>query len=90
MALLDAQALGSAMATASSVADALVAYRRRRQGYVRLYQAMSRVFTPAFQSDSRALPWLRDRLVAPLDRVPIGRRLAARIVAGQFWLTPER
>lgn len=89
MALLDAQALARALANAGSVADALAEYRRRRQGYVRLYQAMSRVFTPAFQSDSRVLPWLRDRLMAPLDRIPIVRQLAARIVAGQIWLGPE-
>ncbi len=86
MALLDAHALHIAVSDAPSVAAGLTRYQRRRQAHVRLYQLMSRVFTPAFQSDSRALPWLRDRVMAPLDRVPAIRRLTARIVAGQIWL----
>lgn len=65
---------------------ALVAYERRRRRHVRIYQAMSRLFTPAFQSNGAVLPWLRDRLVSPLDRVPLARRLTARIVAGYLGL----
>ena len=86
MALLDASALGHAMAEAHSVGDALAAYQRRRRAHVRLYQVMSRLFTPVFQSESRVLPLLRDLLMEPRDRIPLVRRLAARIVAGQVWL----
>ena len=89
MALLDAWALGRALAVEPSVTDALAAYQRRRRGYVRLYQLMSRVFTPVFQSESRTLPLLRDLLMAPIDRIPLVRRFAARIVAGQIWLNPN-
>lgn len=85
MALLDAWALGRSMA-AASVGDALATYQRRRWRYVALYQLMSRVFTPVFQSESRTLPLLRDVLMEPLDRIPLVRRIAARIVAGQVWL----
>ena len=57
---------------------------------MRLYQLMSRVFTPVFPSESRTLPLMRDLLMAPLDRIPLVRTLAARIVAGQLWLGSER
>ena len=90
MALLDAWALGRALAVAPAVSHALAVYWRRRRGYVRLYQLMSRVFTPVFQSESRILPLLRDLLMAPLDRIPLVRTIAARIVAGQLWLGSER
>lgn len=86
MALLDAAALGRAMTVASSVSEALAAYERHRRAYVRLYQLMSRLFTPVFQSESRVLPLLRDLLMEPLDRIPLVRGLTARIVAGQIWL----
>ena len=45
---------------------ALAAAVRLRRGHVRLYQAISRVFTPVYQSDSRVLPWLRDNWWAGL------------------------
>ena len=90
MALLDAWAIGRALAVAPTVGDALAAYQRHRRGYVRLYQLMSRLFTPVFQSESRVLPSLRDLLMAPQDRIPLVRTLAARIVAGQLWLDSER
>ena len=88
MALLDALALGQAMTVSPSVGEALAAYQRRRRGHVRLYQSMSRLFTPVFQSESHVLPRLRDLLMEPMDRIPFVRRLAARIVAGQVWLHP--
>jgi 2-polyprenyl-6-methoxyphenol hydroxylase-like FAD-dependent oxidoreductase len=86
MALLDAAALAAALRDAGDVPRALVAYERRRRRHVWIYQAMSRLFTPAFQSDGAVLPWLRDRVVLPLDRVPLARRLTARIVAGYLGL----
>ena len=63
MALLDAYALAMALRRAPDLADALDLYARLRGGHVRLYQAISQVFTPAYQSDGRALPWLRDAMV---------------------------
>lgn len=84
MALLDAEALADALAAADTIPDALAAYGRRRRRHVRLYQMMSRLFTPAFQSESAVLPWLRDHLMTPLDRLAVARRITARIVAGQI------
>lgn len=55
-----------------------------RRSHVQLYQALSRLFTPAYQSDSAALPFVRDRLVPPLARLWPGTRIQAEMVAGTF------
>ena len=49
---------------------------------MRYYQAISRGFTPFYQSDSRLLPPLRDFVIAPATRLPLARRFVAATVAG--------
>ncbi len=83
MALLDALALATALEGATGDA-ALAAYARMRRWHVRLYQAMSAAFTPQYQSDSRWLPVLRDRVLMPLSRLPPLPRLLTRLVAGDL------
>ena len=70
MALLDAAALAHALGRSTAVPAALEAYVAMRSRHVRLFQALSRIFTPFYQSDSTVLPLLRDRLVASMARVP--------------------
>ncbi|GGD46725.1 NAD(P)-binding protein [Erythrobacter arachoides] len=82
MALLDAWALGRAIAETPDLAAALARYRALRQGHVRLYQWLTRTFTPPFQSDSIWPALLRDLVMAPGSRVPPGPRLKATLVAG--------
>ena len=82
MALLDALALGRALAAAGELSERLKAYARMRFWHVRLFQSASAMFTPFYQSDSRALPLVRDWLAAPLSRLPFGSALLARLVAG--------
>ena len=84
MALLDVYALTDALRETPNLDDALVTYARKRRFHVRLYQGLSRVFTPFYQSDSTLLPLLRDQLVAPISRVPPAQRLLASIVSGRF------
>lgn len=84
MALLDAAALAAALERTGDPVAAPVAYAEARRTHVRLYQAMSRLFTPVYQSDSRALPWLRDRLFAPVSRLPGVAGVLARMVAGDI------
>ena len=84
MALLDALALSRSLEASSALPTALAGYAQRRRRHVRLYQAMSAVFTPFYQSDSRVLPVLRDHLVQPLCAVPGVPRLLAAIVAGSI------
>ncbi|POF28145.1 FAD-dependent oxidoreductase [Roseibium marinum] len=81
MALLDAAALARALETLP--ADlALPAYGRARRWHVGVYQAFSAVFTPAYQSDSRWLPALRDHVLFPASRIPPVPALLSRLIAG--------
>ncbi len=82
MALLDALALARALQSEGSLPDRLRRYWRMRFRHVRLFQAMSAMFTPFYQSDSRVLPVVRDWLAAPLSRLPVGDNVLARLVAG--------
>lgn len=82
MALLDAAALAYALAGAASVEEALDAYARSRRRHVRLFQALSLALTPFYQSDSTVLPFVRDRLVATVARIPPAPQILASIVAG--------
>jgi 2-polyprenyl-6-methoxyphenol hydroxylase-like FAD-dependent oxidoreductase len=82
MALLDAVALANALRAEADVGRALARYAALRRWHVRLYQAMSALFTPFYQSDSHMLPLLRDWIVAPLTRLPVARTIVAGTVAG--------
>lgn len=82
MALLDARALSLALEGAQDVGSGLEAYARARRPQVRFYQALSYGFTPAYQSDSRILPILRDWVIAPATRLPGICKFVAASVAG--------
>lgn len=84
MALLDAWALCVACREGKDLDDALQRYRRMRARHLWLYQAMSALFTPLYQSDSRILPVLRDHLLAPLSKLRPTRYLLARLVCGDL------
>ncbi|WP_119392497.1 FAD-dependent oxidoreductase [Taklimakanibacter lacteus] len=88
MALLDVKALAEAFTERTGLDEALALYAKKRRCHVRLYQLMSAVFTPFYQSDSLILPGLRDWLVAPMSRVPLAAKGLARIVAGDFSRSP--
>ena len=82
MALLDAAALACALSRSADIEAALAAYARSRRWHVRVFQALSWMFTPFYQSDSTVLPVLRDRLVATIARVPPAPQFLASMVAG--------
>lgn len=84
MALLDAFALARALQMQTNLSAALDEYARLRLWHIRFYQAASWLFTPAYQSDSAAIAWLRDWLVAPLSRMPPAPQMLAALVAGQW------
>ena len=84
MALLDAKALAVALETVPDLASALALYAKLRRVHVRLYQALSLLLTPLYQSESVALPMLRDVLVAYVGRVPPMPQLLARMVGGSL------
>jgi 2-polyprenyl-6-methoxyphenol hydroxylase-like FAD-dependent oxidoreductase len=84
MALLDALALARALEWQSDLPTALGEYARLRLWHIRLYQAASWLFTPAYHSDSRAFAWFRDQIMAPVSRIPPAPRILAALVAGQI------
>lgn len=83
MALLDALALVLALERETGE-DALASYARVRRWHVRLYQGMSAAFTPQYQSDSRVLPVLRDRVMLPVSRIWPVPRILTRLVRGDL------
>lgn len=82
MALLDAAALAHALEGAGDIADALDNYCRARRLHLRVFQALSLAFTPFYQSDSTVLPFIRDRLVATVAKVPPAPQILAAMVSG--------
>ncbi|CDX52191.1 FAD-dependent monooxygenase [Mesorhizobium plurifarium] len=82
MALLDAAALNHALARTNNIDEALATYASARRWHVRVFQALSLSLTPFYQSDSAALPFVRDRMVAGLARIPPGPQFLAAMVAG--------
>lgn len=87
MALLDAAALGQALAETDSVADAVARFHALRASHVHTYQFMSRWLTPLFQSNRTTLGWLRDAFFYPLSRMPGTRGQALKVLTGakQGW-----
>lgn len=84
MALLDAFGLMKAFHGEADVARALQRFLRLRAFHVRLYQLMTWAFTPVYQSDGVVIPWLRDRLAAPVLRLWPAPPMLGGLVAGGF------
>ncbi|MEG3181701.1 FAD-dependent oxidoreductase [Sphingomonas sp. LT1P40] len=82
MALLDAYALALGLRRARMLPDALAEAVRLRRDQIMLYQALSRMLTPVYQSDGAALPWLRDRVMGPLSKLWPATTLQAALVSG--------
>ncbi len=83
MALLDAYALTCALRT-HHLPDALRDYAQARRWHIAIYQAMSALFTPQYQSDSRLQPWIRDHILMPISRIPPVPRILGRLVCGDL------
>jgi 2-polyprenyl-6-methoxyphenol hydroxylase-like FAD-dependent oxidoreductase len=84
MAMIDAASLFLALARAPSIDEAFALHLRQRGPHVWLYQTLSVVLTPFYQSDSRILPAMRDIAIGPTTRMPLVRQLVSRLVTGDF------
>jgi 2-polyprenyl-6-methoxyphenol hydroxylase-like FAD-dependent oxidoreductase len=82
MALLDAWALAKALEQAQDVQSAIVRAIALRRRHVRVYQWLTALFTPVYQSDNRLLPLIRDRLVGPLSKLWPATVIQAAMVSG--------
>ena len=85
MALLDARALYLGLRdNGDDLGAALAQYSGLRRNHVRLYQALSAMFTPFYQSDSLVLPVIRDVFVSLLARIPPAPQFLAAMVSGSL------
>lgn len=84
MALLDAAALSLAIGDRRNIDQALGDFVRTRQLHIWLYQAISRVFTPFYQSDSHVIAWGRDQILSPVSRLPPVQWLLSGMVGGKL------
>ncbi len=82
MALLDAYALALSLRQETDVDAAIESSVALRRNHVMLYQALTALFTPVYQSDSRWIPFVRDRLVGPLSKLWPATWVQAAIVSG--------
>lgn len=84
MALLDAWSLARGLAEGRTMGEKLRLAAGWRSDHVWLYQWVTKLFTPLYQSDSRALPGLRDRVLAPLSRHWPAKGIQAQLMSGLF------
>lgn len=82
MALLDAWALAKAISEADDIDAGIARAVALRQRHVSIYQWLTALFTPVYQSDSRLLPLIRDWLVGPLSTLWPATRIQAAMVSG--------
>jgi salicylate hydroxylase len=82
MALLDAYALAEGLRARDTLSDGLAQAVRLRRSHVRLYQMLTALFTPVYQSDSIGIPFVRDRLAGPLSKLWPATRIQAAMVSG--------
>ena len=70
LALIDCITLAHVLRHENDAEKALALFERIRRPHIRYYQIFSRALTPAFQSNSRVMGWLRDAFLGPLGRAP--------------------
>lgn len=84
LALLDAWAFAEALRRQPNLEVALNEYVRMRALHLWIYQSVSVLFTPLYQSDANALAAIRDHVAAPLARIWPAPLVLAGLVAGAW------
>ena len=84
MALLDAWSLARGLAEGRTLAEKLRLAAGGRSDHVWLYQWVTHLFTPLYQSESRVLPGVRDNIIAPLSRRWPAKGVQAQLMSGLF------
>lgn len=82
LALIDAVVLAHLLRRETAITSALSRYARQRRAHLRFYQLASSMLTPAFQSDSRIVAWMRDTFLGPMGRLPGLKRVMRTTLAG--------
>ena len=85
MALLDAKAIDFAVRQCrDDLTDAGEKFHGLRKRQIHIYQALSKLLTPFYQSDSTALGFVRDHFVSHLVKIPPAPKLMTGMVSGLF------
>lgn len=84
MALLDAWSLALGLSEGRTLDEKLRLAISWRRDHVWLYQWVTRLFTPLYQSSKPWHPMLRDRLMAPLSKVWPVSAIQAQLMSGLF------
>lgn len=84
MSLVDSVCLPWALSQSNDVAEALVLYSKMRRSHVAIYQTLSRILTPFYQSDSRMAIDARDAIYPLLLKLGLVKRMTAKIISGQL------
>lgn len=84
MALLDAWSLARGLSEGRTLAEALRLANNWRHDHVWLYQWVTKLFTPLYQSDKGWHAAARDRLLAPLSQIWPTSVIQAQLMSGLF------
>ena len=85
MALLDAKAIDFAVRECGGdLAGMGEKFHGLRKRQIHIYQALSKMLTPFYQSDSTALGFARDHIVSHLVKIPPAPKLMTGMVSGLF------
>lgn len=82
LALIDAVTIAHCVRKTGDAGRAIALYERMRRGHIAYYQLTSRALTPAFQSHSRVMAWLRDTFLVAARFVPIGGYVTRTTLSG--------
>jgi FAD-dependent urate hydroxylase len=80
LAIEDTDVLARSLADNEDVATALQNYSRTRPPQLQRYQQASRWITPLFQSDSRLLAAVRNRLISSMAQTPLMKNIAKELL----------
>ncbi len=90
MALLDAWALAEGMQMDAPLDQRFARAVSLRKGHIQLYQGLTALFTPVYQSDARWPSFLRDHVLTPLSRIWPGGAIQAFLISGLFGAPLDR
>lgn len=82
LALIDSVMLAHHLSRERDVDAALRDFHRARRAHIRFYRWASCALTPAFQSDSKIVPWLRDTFLPYANMLPGGRYMTRTTLSG--------
>lgn len=82
LALIDAITIAHCVRHTADADAALALYEKMRRPHVAYYQLASRALTPAFQSHSRVMAWLRDTFLVAARYVPLGGYVTRTTLSG--------